>query len=94
MDHAPTCSEIVNEHPDVLFLDVDLGDANGADVCDRLKNDRIGASIPVVLISAQAPDELRRTAHACGADGYITKPFLPERIVQLARQYAHSPTQS
>lgn len=87
-DHAPTCTEIVKEHPAVLFLDVDLGDANGADVCDRLKRDHIGASIPVVLVSAQSPDKLRDTALACRADGYITKPFLPDHIVQLAKQYA------
>jgi len=87
-DHAPTCGEIVKEHPAVLFLDVDLGDSNGADVCERLKSDRIGASIPVVLVSAQPSDQLRDTALACRADGYITKPFLPDHIVRLAKQYA------
>jgi two-component system OmpR family response regulator len=88
VDHAPTCGEIVREHPAVLFLDVDLGDASGADVCDRLKKDRLGAAIPVVLVSAQSSEKLRATARACGADGYITKPFLPDRIVALAKQYA------
>jgi CheY-like chemotaxis protein len=88
VDHAPTCGEIVKEHPAVLFLDVDLGDISGADVCDRLKSDRIGASIPVVLVSAQPPDELRDTALACRADGFISKPFLPDLIVQMAKQYA------
>ncbi|MEO8734712.1 MAG: response regulator [Flavobacteriales bacterium] len=87
MDHAPTSCEIIKEHPAVLFLDVDLGDANGADVCNKLKRDHTGASIPVVLVSAQSSEKLRDTARACGADGFITKPFLPSRILQLAKQY-------
>ena len=88
-DHAPTCEQVLEAHPVVVFLDVDLGEENGVDVCRLIKRDERSASIPVVLVSAQPRERLKKSAASCGADGFITKPFDPGRIVHLAERYAN-----
>jgi CheY-like chemotaxis protein len=90
-DHPPSWEQVTQSRPSVIFLDVDLGTEDGVEVCDAIKHDRRGRSIPVVLVSAQAPEKLRAAAKACGADGHVSKPFDPRRIVELAQHYAEQP---
>jgi CheY-like chemotaxis protein/anti-sigma regulatory factor (Ser/Thr protein kinase) len=52
-------------HPDLILLDLHLPDLNGRDVLDRLKRDPATATIPVVVLSADAnPARLARLGAA------------------------------
>ncbi len=68
--------ELAAQHRlDLILLDVHLPDLGGDEVLQRLKADPATASIPVVVISADAtPRQVRRFA-ALGADEYLTKPL-------------------
>jgi CheY-like chemotaxis protein len=71
------------EHrPDLVLLDVRLGDTNGGAICRQLKADRPG--LPVVLISAAAVlSGDREGASRFGADAYVTEPVRDEDLVRL-----------
>ncbi|SOD15107.1 response regulator [Pedobacter xixiisoli] len=58
--------------PDLLMLDVRLGDADGRHICNELKADPLYCHVKVVLMSAMA-DGWRDLA--CHADAKIDKPF-------------------
>jgi two-component system cell cycle response regulator len=63
------------ESPDLILLDMDLGDMNGLDVCRILKNDPVTNPIPVIFLSGSgAPDDKVRGLDL-GAVDYVTKPF-------------------
>jgi CheY-like chemotaxis protein len=61
--------------PDLILLDLHLPDMTGADVLHRLQADPATASIPVVVLSADATTSQVRTLLADGARGYMTKPL-------------------
>ncbi len=64
------------EHrPAAVLLDLDLPDLPGAEVLRRLRRHPDTASIPVVVLSADATDTQIETLLAAGAQAYLTKPL-------------------
>lgn len=61
--------------PDVALLDVGLPDTNGFDVLARMRQHPRLKSIPVIMLTGKAQREDVMRGLAGGADGYITKPF-------------------
>lgn len=61
--------------PDVALLDVTLPDIDGFEVLLRIKQHPVLKSMPVIMMTAKATREAVLKGLACGADGYITKPF-------------------
>jgi len=68
--------------PDLVVLDVVLGDANGVEVCQRIKSAPALAGVFVMLISGVATGLEHRVAGlAGGADEYLLKPFQPVELL-------------
>ncbi|MBI3272061.1 MAG: response regulator [Planctomycetes bacterium] len=65
----------VAEPPDLVILDVQLGDMSGFEVCRRIRACPATRSIPILHLSAQATDEVSQaTGLDEGADVYLTHP--------------------
>lgn len=66
--------------PDVILMDVWLGDEDGKEVCRSIKQDPETSSIPLIMMSSS-----REAAKKCleaGADDFILKPFDIETLLQ------------
>jgi len=68
--------ELAHAHrPRLILLDLNLPDMHGSEVLRRLQNQPETASVPVVVLSADAtPSQIERLLTA-GARNYLTKPF-------------------
>ncbi len=77
----------VDDHPDVILLDIAMDGISGGDICKKLKTFDKTASIPVIMISAN--DNIETIATTCGANDYVRKPFnlqmIKEKISQLVQ---------
>lgn len=62
---------------DAILLDINLGAANGLEVCRRLKADARTRHLPVLLLSGNVDDATKIAGFAAGADDFVTKPFAP-----------------
>jgi len=73
--------------PDLLLLDLMMPDINGWDVYREVKTDKQLADIPVVVVSAKAPDEDHLVLKDLPpADDYITKPFDVEEVIRSVKE--------
>jgi signal transduction histidine kinase/DNA-binding NarL/FixJ family response regulator len=73
--------ELAREHrPDLMLLDVHLPDMSGDEVLAHLRAEHATASIPVVVLSADATPRQKDRLKAAGATAYLTKPI---GVVQL-----------
>jgi DNA-binding response OmpR family regulator len=73
--------------PDLLLLDLMMPDINGWDVYREVKTDQQLADIPVIVVSAKAPEEGNVVIKDLPpADGYITKPFDVENIIRSVKE--------
>lgn len=69
--------------PDLLLLDVMLPDGDGFDILGRVRGWPDFATLPVVMLTAKAELSDIHRGLALGADGYITKPYSKEQIVEV-----------
>ncbi len=65
----------VQEHPQLILMDLQLPKMNGYVATLRIKENPQTASIPVIALTAHAMPEERQHAQQVGFDGYITKPI-------------------
>ncbi|HEX6707726.1 MAG TPA: PAS domain S-box protein [Albitalea sp.] len=64
-----------SEHPDLLLLDMHLGDMTGIEVMQQLVTDPELARVPCVALSADAMPGPIEAAKRAGFKGYLTKPL-------------------
>lgn len=70
------------EHkPDVILMDVVMGDHNGFQTCRRLKSDPKTRDIPVVIVSGKTTEADEFWGRRMGASDYLRKPVTPERLL-------------
>ncbi|MDE2401057.1 MAG: PAS domain S-box protein [Burkholderiales bacterium] len=74
--------------PDLLLLDMHLGDMSGLDVSDALARDADTSDIPRVALSADAMPDQISAAQARGFLDYLTKPLDVARLLQLLDRHA------
>lgn len=81
------------EHPCVIFLDVMLPEVDGFTVCRTIKQEWGVEGVYIVLLTAKGQAIDRQQGLAVGADDYLTKPFDPDKLYQLAQAqvYATAP---
>jgi DNA-binding response OmpR family regulator len=77
----------VAQRPDLILLDVHLGQTDGFAICRLLKADPSTSHIPLIFVSSAISLPDRLTGLRAGAVDYIQKPFEPAEV--LARMQMH-----
>lgn len=79
--------------PDVLLLDVMLPDSDGFDILARVRRHPQLALLAVVMLTAKDDPADIRKGLALGADGYVTKPYSKNILVDAIRKVLKQPAQ-
>ncbi len=61
--------------PNVILLDIMLGDKSGYDVCRELRASNICPDVVVIFVSSLSSLEDKITAYGAGGDDYVCKPI-------------------
>jgi two-component system alkaline phosphatase synthesis response regulator PhoP len=72
------------EQPDLVFLDVMMPIIDGFTVCRDLKQDPQTSRAYIVLLTAKGQEVDQQRGLQAGADVYMTKPFNPDELSDLA----------
>ena len=73
---------LIDAPPDLILLDLDLPYLSGFEVLEALRKDPASGKIPVVIVTGHAEEEVHERCRAIGIEGYLTKPFKSEHLVQ------------
>jgi phosphate regulon transcriptional regulator PhoB len=71
--------------PDLVLLDLMMPAMNGLEVCRRLRQDPVTASLPIVMLTAKGDEVDRVLGLELGADDYVVKPFSPKELLARVR---------
>ena len=77
---------IVNEKPDLVFLDVMMPKMNGLEVCRKVKLDLRIDGVSIIILTAKGQELDKKKGEEVGADLYMTKPFDPDKLLDKARE--------
>ena len=80
-DDSGNVFEIIkyNGPPDLILLDINIGEKDGGQICLELKTDERTKNIPIILVSAEK--NIEPVKNKCGAEDYLPKPFTFEDLL-------------
>ncbi|MEZ5402264.1 MAG: response regulator transcription factor [Bryobacteraceae bacterium] len=73
------------ESPDLIVLDIMLPDADGIDICRKIRTTTDLAEVPVIFLTARATETDRIVGLEVGANDYVVKPFFVRELVARVR---------
>jgi DNA-binding response OmpR family regulator len=78
---------VINENlPNLVFLDIMMPKKDGYEVCRIVKKDLKFDNIYIIMLSAKGQETDKKLGLEVGANMYITKPYKPEEIKQIAKK--------
>ena len=75
-------SKVVDNKPDVIFVDVMMPRLDGYQTCALIKNHREFKSTPVVMLTSKDSLFDRARGKLVGSDQYLTKPFSKKSLIE------------
>ena len=74
-------------NPDVVTLDVEMPNMNGIEFIRALRQLAPYRGVPIVFLTTESDDEVKKQAKAAGATGWITKPFKQDQLLAVAKKF-------
>jgi two-component system, chemotaxis family, response regulator PixG len=90
MDSLKAIPIVIAKKPELIFLDLVMPNANGYEICSRLR--KIGAfqNTPIVILTGNDGVIDRVRAKVVGATDFLTKPVQAELVLEIAEKYLNT----
>ena len=75
------------EKVDLIITDINMPDINGLELVSFIRNNENYCETPLVIISTESSDRDREKGLSLGANAYLVKPFAPDQLQSLIREY-------
>lgn len=76
-----------NSIPNLILLDIVMPGESGLDLCRKIRNHPEWKDIPILFCSSKAEDFDRFWAMRQGGNEYITKPYIPQNLVNKVKEF-------
>lgn len=87
MDSLKAIPIVIAKKPQLIFLDLVMPNANGYEICSRLRKIGTFQHTPIVILTGNDGVIDRVRAKVVGATDYITKPVQSELVLEVANKY-------
>lgn len=74
------------QNPDIILMDIMMPKMDGITACHKIKNNPLLKSIPVIMVTAIGFELNIKLSLRIGAQGYVTKPFVPTDLIDNIRR--------
>ncbi len=74
-----------DEWIDIVFADLNMPEMNGVELVEKMSEDNMLVSTPVVIISSEHREKRIEELKARGIRAYIKKPFRPENFASVVQ---------
>jgi two-component system phosphate regulon response regulator PhoB len=74
--------------PDLVILDVGLPGMSGWEVLSSIRSDPATQNVIVMMLTGEVHESVKREAAERGANAYLSKPFRPQELREMATSLA------
>ena len=85
LDPTLALKELSQKKPSVIFMDINMPNINGYDLCALLRKSQKFKDIPIVMLTGRDGMIDRVRAKIAGANDYLTKPCDPNKLITMAK---------
>jgi DNA-binding response OmpR family regulator len=85
INHHEPMEYLIDFDPQLILLDIRLSNGYGHTLCEDLKANPETSMIPVILVSGA--DNLSKIANDVKANGFLSKPFNVDELIDCVRLY-------
>lgn len=80
-----------SQKPHLILMDIMMPKVDGYTACSIIKTDQATKMIPVIMITGVDHELNKKLATEIGADGYVTKPFTLQDLLDTIGQFVRYP---
>ncbi|MGB5631912.1 MAG: response regulator [Waterburya sp.] len=84
-DPTVALKKLSQHQPAVIFLDINMPNLNGYDLCSLLRKSQKFKDVPIVMLTGRDGMIDRVRAKIVGATDYLTKPCDPNKLITLTK---------
>jgi DNA-binding response OmpR family regulator len=78
---------VAQEKPDIMFLDINMPNKNGYEVCQAIKSNPSTRDIVIIMLTAKGQVEFEEKSFKTGADDFLLKPYDPNLVMALIAKH-------
>src|SRR5688572_27506786 len=79
-------NKAITETVHAVVTDLNMPVMNGLEFLKKFRQHPAGKGIPVILLTTESDEELKRQARESGATGWIVKPFKQEQLLAVIKK--------
>ena len=83
---AEGLTKALSQHIDAVITDLNMPVMNGLEFLRKFRADPAGKGIPVILLTTESDEDLKRQAREAGATGWIVKPFKQDQLLAVIKK--------
>lgn len=87
------CQNLTNNNfsYDLVITDIMMPYANGFEILSKIKSNKIGKNVPVIIVSSVGNEDMVMEGFKLGADDFLKKPIMAgELLIRINRLLAKS----
>jgi two-component system chemotaxis response regulator CheY len=70
----------------LIITDLNMPVMDGLTMIRNLRSKPGGAGVPILFLTTESDADLKAQAKAAGATGWLTKPFVPDQLVNVVKK--------
>ncbi len=94
VDGFEALSKIVDDEPDVIFVDIMMPRLDGYQTCALIKNNPKYKDTPVIMLSSKDGLFDKARGRIVGSQQYLTKPFTRDELLEAAKRHTTKTAQA
>jgi twitching motility two-component system response regulator PilG len=87
MDGFEALAKIVDDEPDVVFVDIMMPRLDGYQTCALIKNNPRFQQTPVIMLSSKDGLFDKARGRIVGSEQYLTKPFTRDELLDAIKRH-------
>ncbi|HEV7719273.1 MAG TPA: response regulator [Arsenicitalea sp.] len=88
VDGADGYTKATTNVVDVIITDLNMPNLNGIEFIRKYRTHPSSKGIPIILLTTESDEELKRQAKEAGATGWIVKPFKQDQLLAVIKKVA------